>query len=102
MELLKKDREWANDVKNRDGWACVICGNKDKPNAHHILVRERHSYKYEVDNGITLCVLHHLFSRHISAHNASLPFYTWLAANRPEQFEIATERSLKIIENESV
>lgn len=51
---------WAQEVKRRDGFACVICGRNGYLNAHH-----KNAYasfpeqRYDVDNGVTLCQQHH-------------------------------------------
>jgi len=101
-EIREKDIAWANAVKERDQWSCVICGSTYAPNAHHIIPREVKEYKYEVDNGISLCVLHHKFSRKISAHNNPLAFFLWLQRFRTPFFLLATERTKRLLEGEGV
>lgn len=92
LKLTKEDKEWASKVKDRDGWRCVICGGNNRLNAHHIIPREIPDTKFLVDNGISLCVSHHMFSRKISAHNNPLAFFMWMEENRPEQmFKIKRE-----------
>ena len=86
IKMRPEDIQWAKDVKERDGYRCVICGDANRPNAHHILPRELHNTKLDVKNGITLCPKHHLFSREISAHNNPFSFFKWLMLNRPEIF----------------
>ena len=83
--MTKEDKQWALDVKERDNFACVICGSNLRLNSHHILPRELHDTKLDISNGITLCVKHHMFSRDISAHNNPLVFMKWLGTNRPVQ-----------------
>lgn len=55
-------REWSRSVKLRDGWKCKI-SNSDCAGhvvAHHILPwRDYIELRYEVNNGITLCHVHH-------------------------------------------
>ena len=87
-----KDILWSRSVKERDLWRCVICGDTLKPNAHHIIPRENKLYKHDIDNGITLCVKHHKFSRVISAHNNPIAFIKWLMINKPGQYLIAISR----------
>jgi len=87
IKLTKEDKQWAKEVKDRDGWACVVCDSKIKPNAHHILPRELKGTKLDISNGITLCIAHHMFSREISAHNNPLAFFKWLGINRPAQLD---------------
>jgi len=53
---------WSKEVKNRDCWKCKI-NNKDckgRLESHHILNwRDFPELRYEVNNGITLCLVHH-------------------------------------------
>ena len=85
LKLTPEDREWAQKVKVRDCWSCVICNNKERINAHHIIARENHETKFDVENGISLCPKHHFFCRQISAHNNPIGFLLWLEKHRPEQ-----------------
>lgn len=89
---------WAKTVKTRDNYQCVICGSNEKPNAHHIIPRENKEYKLNIDNGITLCVKHHKFSRDISAHNNPLAFFIWLERNNPGIYIMAKARQQAILE----
>lgn len=96
------DLEWANFIKERDGWACSICGSIYRPCAHHIIPREIEEYRYDHDNGITLCITHHKFSRQISAHNSPLAFMLWLSRFRHSFYLVAVERMKGILRNEGV
>jgi hypothetical protein len=87
LKLTKEDKEWALKVKSRDNFQCVICGNSERLNAHHIIPREIHATKFDLFNGLSLCPKHHFFCRTISAHNNPLGLILWLIKNRPEQFE---------------
>lgn len=87
LKLTKEDRDWAKAIKDRDGQKCVICGSNERLNSHHIIPRELHDTKYDIENGITLCVKHHMFSREISAHNNPLAFFVWMATWRGAQLE---------------
>ena len=100
QEKERLEKEWAIAIRARDNNACVVCHTFNRPNAHHILPRELHKWKFDKTNGITLCVKHHKFSRTLSAHNCSLPFFVWLSCNRPEQFRIAWERAKVLMESE--
>lgn len=47
---------WHEKVKQRDGMKCVVCGRTDDIQAHHIKpIFLYPEYKWDVDNGITLC-----------------------------------------------
>lgn len=54
--------QWRRSVFEKDLYTCVKCGAKSAPgnsvelNAHHILNwNDNEEYRYDVDNGITLC-----------------------------------------------
>lgn len=53
-------KQWRDEVKERDGYRCAVCGHNTKIIAHHIL-----PYQYfpellcDLGNGITLCSKHH-------------------------------------------
>lgn len=92
---MKKDKEmceWSLKVKQRDGFKCVICGNPDRPNAHHILPRELKDTKYNINNGISLCPSHHRFNRQLSAHQNPMAFYLWMAKNKAEQLNYILQK----------
>lgn len=98
LKLTNQDKEWANSVKDRDNWTCVICGSKERINAHHIIVRENLELKFDINNGLSLCPKHHFFCRKISAHNNPLGLILWIQKNREEQFnylKIKMEEILK-------
>ena len=97
LKLTKEDKEWAKAVKDRDNFICVICGEKERLNSHHIIVRENHLTKLDLNNGITLCPKHHFFCRQISAHNNPIGFFMWLAKNRPYQFNYLKEKMQEIM-----
>ncbi len=84
-EKLRKDKEWGKAIKLRDGNKCVICGREDYLHAHHIIPRERKEFRWDIDNGISLCVSHHKYSFEISAHKNSFVFMHWLINNRIKQ-----------------
>ena len=80
----KLDKQWALDVKERDKH-CLICNSTNFLNAHHIIPREIKKTRHNLDNGLTLCRLHHKFSLEISAHRNPFVLYLWLMMNRKEQ-----------------
>lgn len=83
-KLLK---EWSKKVKARDDMRCVMCGETKMLNAHHIIPRDNKKFRYDIDNGISLCPLHHQFSRICSAHGNSYVFVLWFIDYRPEQHQ---------------
>jgi len=86
-KLRKKcDKLWGELVKLRDNNQCVICGKEKYLNAHHLISRKVFKHRWKIDNGISLCPLHHNFSVELSAHTAPWAFDEWLRINRPEQY----------------
>ena len=60
----KLDKAWSLLVKLRAGMKCEIQGCTHKPtlNSHHIFSRKNASTRWDVENGICLCVGHHTMS----------------------------------------
>lgn len=57
--LLSRD-DFRESTFKRDGYKCVICGDQGK-DAHHIIERRLFSDGgYYLDNGATLCHIHHI------------------------------------------
>ena len=53
---------WSRDVKDRDNWKCKIADSNCRGHleSHHILNwKDYPELRYDVNNGITLCVGHH-------------------------------------------
>ena len=98
LKLTKEDKAWANNIKDRDNWRCVVCDSDTRPNAHHIIPREIPETKYTFTNGITLCPKHHFFSRDISAHNNPLALFMWMEKNRPDQLTYCKRRMKEILD----
>ena len=84
LKLTKEDKAWALKIKERDGFKCIVCGSDHYLNSHHLIPRERKDTKFDINNGVTLCVKHHMFSREISAHNNPIAFFFWLEKNKPD------------------
>jgi len=91
MKNTTADVKWSRRVRERDG-CCQICGKKDKRlNAHHLIPKNFTKYRWDMDNGITLCVHCHNFGK-FSAHKNPLWFSLWLRLNRPEIYYKAMRR----------
>lgn len=51
---------WSREVKVRDHYSCVICGERSKLNSHHLNAWASFpDERYDLDNGVTLCEIHH-------------------------------------------
>lgn len=67
-----KAKQWSKDVRERDNHTCVKCENKERLHAHHVKsFKEYPELRYDLNNGITLCV-----SCHQKEHKR--PFPSWL------------------------
>lgn len=97
-EIKLKDKEWQLLVKTRDGNKCIICGRNDILHIHHIIAREVKEFRWDVDNGVTLCPAHHKYLfMPFSAHRNSFLFYNWLVENRKEQITNLMKKYLNSI-----
>lgn len=55
--LSPETAEWRRLVFERDGYRCVECDDGGKLNAHHIKSWADHpDLRYDVENGVTLCI----------------------------------------------
>ena len=109
-ENRKLHEEWRKKVYARDKW-CQICGpvaygtvpttgvvlyqKQKRLNAHHLIPKEFKEYRWDVDNGMTLCVHHHTLGR-FSAHKNPVWFNQWLRNCRPEILKLALLRLAKL------
>lgn len=96
--LLRKQKEdWMNAVRERDNYTCQIC-LKDcgkHSHSHHILPKQLAEFRYDINNGITLCFNHHKVGAY-SPHQNALWFSIWLKKNKPEQYTYLVMRLLEI------
>ena len=74
----KLDDAWSEAVKVRDNYTCQYCGKQTTLNSHHIFSRSNKSTRWDIGNGITLCVSHHTFNSKFSAHKTPTEFTYWL------------------------
>ena len=89
----KADRAWSKAIREREDNMCVICGSRVKIQAHHLLDRSLKAWRYEGDNGIALCPIHHKWSSALSAHKGGIAFTQWLQLHRPYLWETAASRA---------
>lgn len=99
-----RDREkWTNNdwMKECDAlWQrliagpCAVCASKPpsrrikatRETVHHLISRACKYSRHAIENGIPLCVHHHIWSPQLSAHGAAWAFDTWMEKHRPEQY----------------
>lgn len=80
MDLL-----WARKIRERAGGKCEYCGKADGLNSHHIFSRSNRTTRWDPDNGVSLCVAHHVFGN-FSAHKSPIEFLEWLKGVRGEEW----------------
>lgn len=89
-EAKKKDlllvSEWSKKVRASYGNKCAICGSTKYLNAHHIIPREVKEFRYDEDNGISLCSTHHKWCLEISPHRNPFVFFVWFMNTYPIKF----------------
>jgi len=69
------DKLWVKQIHARG--ICEYCGSTGRLNAHHIHTRSNKSTRWDLENGILLCVHHHVWGK-FSAHKTPLDFHKWL------------------------
>jgi len=88
--LKKCDDEWKRQVKERAEWKCEHCGRsklaKFRLDTHHLIHRNRHFFRHNLNNGMCLCKMCHTLSSDFSAHSTPWAFDKWLEEAKPEQF----------------
>ena len=76
---------WARNIKERDNNCCVICNEKKYLHAHHLLPRELKEFRFDIDNGLSLCAKHHKYCLTNSPHRNPYLFFKWFESHYPEQ-----------------
>lgn len=88
--LIKKlDKLWASIITNRAGNQCEKCGRSGRMNAHHIEGRRKMGTRWNLSNGLCLCITCHTFGQ-VSAHSTSYSgqkeFHKWLLNYKGQSF----------------
>lgn len=85
MPLSKTDKAlddaWSLLVKLLADYKCEVCGKIRPLNSHHIYTRAMWSVRWDVLNGVCLCVGCHIGNK-LSAHKTPLTFDRWLLKSR--------------------
>jgi hypothetical protein len=83
----KLDKAWSQVVKLQAGNKCEVCSGTENLNSHHIVGRRNLRLRWEVLNGVCLCVKHHKFGNQ-SAHENPVWFDEWLRENRGQDLRL--------------
>lgn len=88
IENLKKqcDDLWSELVKIRANYKCEYCGTPFNLNSHHLFSRSKNSTRHDPDNGICVCVEHHVFSSTFSFHLTPMEATEWIKERRGEEW----------------
>ncbi len=96
-KLLRES--FRNSVFNRDLHECVICGETESLDAHHITDRnEMPNGGYVLENGITLCEEHHKLAEIYHSSNCE----TYAAGYHPDDLYKLINSSLSIAYQKSL
>ena len=99
-ENRKLHTEWRGKVLERDKH-CQVCGinstnwNK-KLNSHHLIPKEFKEFRWDVSNGMILCVHHHTLGK-FSAHKNPIWFALWLHEHNPDKYKELCKRINSLI-----
>jgi len=81
------DRLWSLKVKAVYGSKCAVCGASEVLNSHHIEPRTSSAViRWDVLDGISLCVTHHKYGRD-AAHKSAIFFYEFVKSKVPNVIE---------------
>ena len=79
--ITKLDKRWSEIIR-RYG-VCEYCGTSSKQlHSHHIYSRANLNTRWDLTNGICLCVYHHIWSTAFSAHLTPSEFLDWLRESK--------------------
>jgi len=84
-KLSTLDSLWAKVIKQRANNRCEYCGKTTTLNSHHIFSRSNMGTRWSPENGVCLCVSHHVFGS-MSAHKAPVEFVLWLKEKRGDEW----------------
>ena len=88
-QIKTLDKQWSLLVKYRAGYKCEVCGknqNQVRLNSHHIIGRRNKRTRWNLRNGVCLCVQHHKFGIQ-SAHEDGPWFDKWLQKHRKKDYD---------------
>lgn len=81
----KLDKMWRELIYHYAGYKCEYCGESGRLNAHHIFSRSNSAVRWELKNGVCVCVSHHVFGN-LSFHKAPAEMIEWIKGERGEEW----------------
>lgn len=85
----KLDVLWSKIIRERANHKCEVdnCQHSQKVvQAHHIFTRSNRSVRWDLNNGISLCPGHHVYSSKFSAHQTPTDFTYYLEQKYGREF----------------
>lgn len=77
LSIVALDNLWRKASLKLKGNACEYCRDSQGLNVHHIFSRTNKKMRWDIDNGVILCVEHHT-AGDFSAHKSPTEFVEWL------------------------
>jgi len=94
--MKKLDNLWAKKIKERDKFTCQRCKSKSKRlNACHFYSRNNKTLRWDMDNGVCLCVGCHFWGHQNPAEFTEW-FKSWVGKEVFEQLQIKRNNKIKI------
>ena len=81
------DAKWRLIALERAKYKCEYCGSTEHLNVHHVIGRRNLSTRWYLPNAVVLCVKHHMFDTHMSAHQNSFAFIQWIVEKRGQAWK---------------
>jgi 5-methylcytosine-specific restriction endonuclease McrA len=78
----KLDVLWSQIIRKRNNGFCEVCG-KPAQNSHHIVGRKNLLFRWDLRNGVNLCISCHMFGKN-SAHTDPIYFIGWIQQHRKD------------------
>ena len=89
----KLDELWRQAVLKKWNYRCAVCGKTENLQAAHIMSRRHKALRWDLRNGIALCIHHHLFW----AHKEPVQFFLFLKNLLGEEFLDQLQRDAQTI-----
>jgi hypothetical protein len=96
----RMDIVWSKYIKNKFNNKCYICGVTKQLTSHHLIPREIKCLRWNVKNGICLCVKHHKYSFVISPHRSPLAFHIKIIYDFADDINELLDEYIKFLKND--
>ena len=93
--IAKLDKRWSEIIK-RHG-VCEYCKTSSKQlHSHHIYSRANLNTRWDLTNGVCLCVSHHIWNSTFSAHLTPSEFLDWILERKGGKTRVEKIRQKRI------